>query len=280
MAIATQGTASNYLQRAPSPSGLADVIDLILDKGLVIDAYVRVSVIGIELLTIDARIVIASVDTYLRFAEAVNRLDLTQTEAAGPRRASGRRVGQEGQGRARGREEGVFRRRRRALDKAVGEGLTCGDNHDRSGLSNAAGSLYVYGLTWAGRAPACGRGIGDARVELLEHGELAAIVSSVGGSALRAKRRDLLRHSDVLQHAFAQAPVLPLRFGTVLGSSDAVVDDLLAARYEELVALLQQFDGTSELRLRASFVEQAVLARDRAGRHARRSPPRRDADRE
>jgi hypothetical protein len=83
MAIATQGTASNYLQRAPSPSGLADVVELILDKGLVIDAYVRIAVIGIELITIDARIVIASVDTYLRFAEAVNRLDLTQTEAAG-----------------------------------------------------------------------------------------------------------------------------------------------------------------------------------------------------
>ncbi len=81
--VATRGTASNYLQRAPSPSGLADVLDVILDKGLVLDAYVRVSVIGIELLTIDARIVIASVDTYLGFAEAVNRLDLTQTEAAG-----------------------------------------------------------------------------------------------------------------------------------------------------------------------------------------------------
>src|ERR687885_2501310 len=83
MAVATHGAGSKYLQRAPSPSSLADVVDLILDKGLVIDAYVRVSVIGIELITIDARIVIASVDTYLRFAEAVNRLDLTQTEAAG-----------------------------------------------------------------------------------------------------------------------------------------------------------------------------------------------------
>src|SRR6059058_5210225 len=83
MAIATQGTSSNYLQRAPSPSGLADVIDLILDKGLVIDAYVRIAVIGIELITIDARIVIESVDTYLRFAEAVNRLDLSATEMAG-----------------------------------------------------------------------------------------------------------------------------------------------------------------------------------------------------
>jgi gas vesicle structural protein len=49
----------------------------ILDKGLVIDIYVRVSLVGIELLTVDARIVIASVDTYFRFAEAVSRLDLT-----------------------------------------------------------------------------------------------------------------------------------------------------------------------------------------------------------
>ncbi len=81
--VAPRGTSSNYLQRAPSPSGLADVLDVILDKGLVLDAYVRVSVIGIEVLTIDARIVIASVDTYLRFAEAVNRLDLTQTQTAG-----------------------------------------------------------------------------------------------------------------------------------------------------------------------------------------------------
>jgi hypothetical protein len=83
VAIATHGTAGNYLQRAPSPSGLADVLDVILDKGLVIDAYVRVSVIGIEVLTIDARVVVASVDTYLRFAEAVHRLDLTETELAG-----------------------------------------------------------------------------------------------------------------------------------------------------------------------------------------------------
>ena len=69
-----------YVARSSS-SGLYDVLELILDKGLVIDVFVRVSLVGIELLTIDARIVIASVDTYLRFAEAVNRLDLMQTEA-------------------------------------------------------------------------------------------------------------------------------------------------------------------------------------------------------
>ncbi len=73
-----RGGGGSYVQRS-SGSGLYDVLDLILDKGLVIDIFVRVSLIGIEILTIDARIVIASVDTYLRFAEAVNRLDLAET---------------------------------------------------------------------------------------------------------------------------------------------------------------------------------------------------------
>jgi hypothetical protein len=71
----TRQQGGGYLER-PKPSGLAEVVEMILDKGLVIDAYVRVSLVGIEILTIDARIVIASVDTYLRFAEATNRLDL------------------------------------------------------------------------------------------------------------------------------------------------------------------------------------------------------------
>jgi hypothetical protein len=73
-----QRGGGGYVQRS-SPSGLYDVLDLILDKGLVIDVFLRVSLVGIELLTVDARIVIASVDTYLRFAEAVNRLDLTES---------------------------------------------------------------------------------------------------------------------------------------------------------------------------------------------------------
>src|SRR6478736_5216748 len=72
-----------YLER-PAPSGLADVIEVILDKGIVIDAYVRVSALGIELLTVDARVVIASVDTYLRFAEATNRLELEDKERGLP----------------------------------------------------------------------------------------------------------------------------------------------------------------------------------------------------
>ncbi|AEF39033.1 gas vesicle protein GvpJ [Hoyosella subflava] len=76
---AQQNSGAGTVAR-PNSSSLADVVDTILDKGLVIDAFVRVSLVGIELLTIDARIVVASVDTYLRFAEAVNRLELGTEE--------------------------------------------------------------------------------------------------------------------------------------------------------------------------------------------------------
>src|SRR2546430_1273717 len=68
-------TGNNYVQRSGG-AGLYEVLDLLLDKGLVVDVFLRVSLVGIELLTVDARIVIASVDTYLRFAEAVNRLEI------------------------------------------------------------------------------------------------------------------------------------------------------------------------------------------------------------
>ncbi|MBO0685261.1 MAG: gas vesicle protein, partial [Candidatus Dormibacteraeota bacterium] len=76
---------SNGSFAATSPlAGLAEAIDSILDKGLVIDAYVRVSVIGIDLLTIEARIVIASVDTYLRFAQAVGQLGASSHDGGWP----------------------------------------------------------------------------------------------------------------------------------------------------------------------------------------------------
>ncbi|MDG9684082.1 gas vesicle structural protein GvpA [Streptomyces sp. DH18] len=67
---------SNATSGGSGSGNLYDVLELILDRGLVIDAFVRVSLVGIEILKIDVRVVVASVDTYLRFAEACNRLDL------------------------------------------------------------------------------------------------------------------------------------------------------------------------------------------------------------
>jgi gas vesicle structural protein len=77
-------TTTSVIRRPPASGGLYDVLELILDKGLVIDAYVRVSLIGIELITIDLRIVVASVDTYLRFAAAVDRLNLEENSRGLP----------------------------------------------------------------------------------------------------------------------------------------------------------------------------------------------------
>ncbi|MCX5527574.1 gas vesicle structural protein GvpA [Streptomyces bobili] len=87
-------------------SGLYDVLELVLDRGLVIDAFIRVSLVGIEILKIDVRVVVASVDTYLRFAEACNRLDLE----AGPRKSPGlpEIVGDVTESGARGKSKGAL----------------------------------------------------------------------------------------------------------------------------------------------------------------------------
>ncbi|PBC70471.1 gas vesicle protein GvpA/GvpJ/GvpM family [Streptomyces sp. TLI_235] len=74
MTVAPQSQAG--VSRGGSTGSLYDILELILDRGLVIDVFIRVSLVGIEILKIDIRIVVASVDTYLRFAEACNRLDL------------------------------------------------------------------------------------------------------------------------------------------------------------------------------------------------------------
>ena len=106
MTAAVQERQGSYIDR-PSPSSLADVVELILDKGLVIDAYVRVSLVGIEILTIDARIVIASVDTYLRFAEATNRLDLYQHGGKGLDELAGSLTESGARGKTKGALSGV-----------------------------------------------------------------------------------------------------------------------------------------------------------------------------
>ncbi len=116
MTSAMQPSGSAAVDR-PTSSSLADVIDTILDKGLVIDAYVRVSLVGIELLTIDARVVVASVDTYLRFAEAVNRLDISHDKEDLPGL-----IGDMQQGGARKKTQGALEAAGDKLRQFAGEG--------------------------------------------------------------------------------------------------------------------------------------------------------------
>jgi Gas vesicle synthesis protein GvpL/GvpF len=108
---------------------------------------------------------------------------------------------------------------------------------------------YVYGVTWASaRRP--------DDLDVVEHGELAALTMPVDRRHLRAKRRDLLRHAEVVQRVFERAPVLPFQFGVVM---DDVVDDLLEPRHDELAGLLRELDGLVELTVRATYREEDVL---------------------
>ncbi len=123
MSVVTQ-SSSDVNSRGGGSAGLYDVLELILDRGLVIDAFVRVSLVGIEILKIDVRIVVASVDTYLRFAEACNRLDLesgrkaptTLTDIVGDTQESG----------AKGKTKGALT----GAVEAIGESLTRDDSDD------------------------------------------------------------------------------------------------------------------------------------------------------
>ena len=120
-----------YLDR-PAPSGLADVIEIILDKGIVIDIYVRVSLVGIELLTVDARIVIASVDTYLRFAEATNRLDLYEQGG----KDLGEMVHDLQEGGASGKTQGAVE----GVKRALGRGHSDDDEEERRPAKKSSSS--------------------------------------------------------------------------------------------------------------------------------------------
>ncbi|MFF1450092.1 gas vesicle structural protein GvpA [Streptomyces sp. NPDC058274] len=111
-------------------SGLYDVLELVLDRGIVIDAFVRVSLVGIEILKIDVRVVIASVDTYLRFAEACNRLDLE----AGPHKNPGLPdlMGELTESGARGKSKGALSGAAETISDAFKQARDDGQEESRS----------------------------------------------------------------------------------------------------------------------------------------------------
>ncbi|MFH8386693.1 gas vesicle structural protein GvpA [Kitasatospora sp. NPDC018058] len=106
MTVVPQGGGGSAVAGGRGSGTLYDVVELILDRGLVIDVFVRVSLVGIEILKIDARIVVASVDTYLRFAEACNRLDLESGRKAPTQLPE--LVGELTEGGARGKSKGAL----------------------------------------------------------------------------------------------------------------------------------------------------------------------------
>jgi hypothetical protein len=132
--------------------------------------------------------------------------------------------------------------------------------HDLDPQSVGAAPLYVYGVTPVSAARRLtGAGIGGADVEPTVHRDLAALTSTATDVPVRARRRDLLRHTEVLQTALNHGTVLPLRFGTVFASRQSVVDDLLAPRHDELMDLLAALAGHVELSVRVFYREEEIL---------------------
>jgi Gas vesicle synthesis protein GvpL/GvpF len=124
-----------------------------------------------------------------------------------------------------------------------------------------ATALYCYGITAATTAKLQrGAGLTGAAVEVVRSRDLAALVSRIPAGTVRARRRDLMTHFEVLSTAFESGPVLPLRFGIVFDDERALVDDFLRPRGKELARLLNELDGKVELRVTAHYREDAILA--------------------
>ena len=122
---------------------------------------------------------------------------------------------------------------------------------------------YVYGIVPADVEPAGHvRGVGDppGLVELVRHGGLAALVSEVDLTRRLGTPEDLQAHARILDATVVEVPVLPLRFGTVMATRDAVAGDLLAVYQEAFTAALRQAEGRAQYVVKARYAEQAVLA--------------------
>lgn len=122
---------------------------------------------------------------------------------------------------------------------------------------------YVYGIVPADvESAGVVRGVGDppGRIELVRHGSLAALVSEMALAGRLGTPEDLRAHAQILDTTAVEVPVLPLRFGTVMATKDAVAGDLLAAYQEAFAAALKEVEGRAQYVVKGRYVEQAVLA--------------------
>lgn len=132
---------------------------------------------------------------------------------------------------------------------------------DRQASGSRTG-VYVYGILPGDIEVEPGAsGVGDppGEVRAVRYRDLTALVSDVDLDRPLGRAQDLFTHEELLDSSAADMPVLPLRFGAVLASDDAVAEELLGPHYDEFAAALQQLDGHAEYVVKGRYVEQAVL---------------------
>jgi hypothetical protein len=130
------------------------------------------------------------------------------------------------------------------------------------GLANDLDTgFYVYGVVPAAEeARPSLRGIDDAEVEFVEYGELAAAVAEIALDRPPGRRAELMAHSAVVDALASGGAVVPVRFGSILQERGSVVRDLLEVGHDRLVDLLERLKGTRQFNLRATYVQEQVLA--------------------
>lgn len=140
--------------------------------------------------------------------------------------------------------------------------MSAPESTEQPGSEPRTRGWYVYGIVpkdveTNGEA----RGVGDppAQVDVVRHGDIAALVSEIHTSQPLGRPEDLMAHEQLLDAASAEAPILPLRFGAVVSSPDAVTEELLTPHHDEFAQALRQLEGCAEYVVKGRYVEEAVL---------------------
>ncbi|MEU4230166.1 GvpL/GvpF family gas vesicle protein [Nonomuraea sp. NPDC026600] len=122
--------------------------------------------------------------------------------------------------------------------------------------------VYIYGLVPEDvEVSSDARGIGDesGEIKLVRHGEIAALVSEIPLDRPLGTPDDLFRHEALLDATAAEVPVLPLRFGSVMTSAEAVVDELLTPHHDEFRSALEELEGRAEYVVKGRYVERTLF---------------------
>ncbi|SEB31673.1 GvpL/GvpF family gas vesicle protein [Rhodococcus koreensis] len=124
----------------------------------------------------------------------------------------------------------------------------------------AAAVIYVYGIVPADVHPEeAATGIHDAPIEIVTHGEIAALVSEIDPGQRLGAPADLQAHARILDGTSHVAPVLPLRFGAVVSDRDAVINELLADHEDEFTSALHELEGCAQYVVKGRYVEETIL---------------------
>jgi hypothetical protein len=119
---------------------------------------------------------------------------------------------------------------------------------------------YVYGIVPADVMPnEDAHGVADAKLDVVQHGDTAALVSEIDISRPLGLPEDLIAHEQLLDAATAEAPVLPLRFGAVVSSREAITGELLGPHYDEFAKALRQLEGCMQYLVKGRYVEETIL---------------------